>query len=616
MKRILVFTLFLVLFFLTYAELNADVGAHFRQLMVVDNGRVMPLDSYARIVLRRLSGRQAIAGKSAADWMADLMMRPQLTTADTVFLIDHPEILSALGLPGEKRARMSFQQLKPFLNRLSDLARSAFNLEPAKRSVVENGLLQLYENVYLFVSLRDSFICFLPHEDFAVSFSENRQLLGLKEQETPHAFADLFLQKEVLITAVSGMGSKDPESLTPVQNELRKLSGNVQEWEKNVGNSPLHVLPEMSPDQAWSPVSAALVSSHPFHQAIPLWRQALDAYRDGRTCSFNETLAAFNRLIHVHPVAAPLAGRIGREVFYNHLDPFFWSRIAYGASLVFLLLSFLFWPAGMRKISLFALTTGLLVHTLGLVLRFLITQRSPVTNLYETFLFVAWLAVIIGLFLGVRKHLPLCLTTSGSSGLAFLIIAARFGTGDTMGQLVAVLNSNWWLSVHVITITAGYAGCVVAGVIGHVLIGQLLGKKAQPDVLIHTERTLHATLIFGLFFTFLGTVMGGIWADQSWGRFWGWDPKENGALVIILWVAIILHARLAGMISRFGFAAGAIGSIIMVVLAWFGVNLLGVGMHSYGFISGIAKGLALFVLVEILFVLASALKFHKKRLSI
>ncbi|HEX9081057.1 MAG TPA: cytochrome c biogenesis protein CcsA, partial [Holophagaceae bacterium] len=93
----------------------------------------------------------------------------------------------------------------------------------------------------------------------------------------------------------------------------------------------------------------------------------------------------------------------------------------------------------------------------------------------------------------------------------------------------------------------------------------------------------YGIICFALFFSFVGTVLGGIWADQSWGRFWGWDPKENGALLIVLWNAIILHARWAGYVRERGIMAMAIFGNIITSLSWFGVNLLGVGLHSYGF---------------------------------
>jgi ABC-type transport system involved in cytochrome c biogenesis permease subunit len=554
MKRTSACLVFLLVWAGFSAGLAADVPDSFRQVMMVENGRVMPVDTYARILLRRFSGRQSLGDRSASAWLADLLFHPENTRDEPVFLIDHPDLFNALGLVGEKRGRVSFRALEPVLSRLSELARSASRLEPARRSLVENGLLQLYEHVYQYYVLRESFLWLLPQGETGAPGSQKPSEFGLPLLPGDHA------------------------------------------------------------DEAWQPLNAAMGAEHPFHAGVELWRRAMTAYREGRYGAFGEHIGVFNRLVAGHPVAGVLQDRVAAEVFYNRLDPFFWGRLAYGLTLVMLLLSFLVWPLFLRRFGLVLLAVGFVLHTLGLVLRFLVSFRSPVTNLYETYVFVAWAAVLLGFLLGIRRHLELCLATSGASGLVFLMIAARFANGDTLGQLVAVLNSNWWLSVHVITISAGYAGCVVAGIIGHVYIGQTLVGRPKAETMVHTMRMLYGTLIFGLFFTFLGTVMGGIWADQSWGRFWGWDPKENGALVIILWVAVILHARLARMIGPFGVAAGAVGAIIMVVLAWFGVNLLGVGMHAYGFTSGIARGLILFVTLEILFLVAAGFKARQRKL--
>jgi ABC-type transport system involved in cytochrome c biogenesis permease subunit len=176
--------------------------------------------------------------------------------------------------------------------------------------------------------------------------------------------------------------------------------------------------------------------------------------------------------------------------------------------------------------------------------------------------------------------------------------------GDTMGMLVAVLDSNFWLAVHVTTITMGYAGCCAAGVAGHVYILQMLFNTGR-EKLRSTYKSLYGLLAFGLIFVFIGTITGGIWADQSWGRFWGWDPKENGALMVVLWCALLFHARLGGIIKELGMAAGSVISIIMVMLAWFGVNLLGVGLHSYGFSSGAFMKLFIYILIETAFLIGS-----------
>ena len=189
-----------------------------------------------------------------------------------------------------------------------------------------------------------------------------------------------------------------------------------------------------------------------------------------------------------------------------------------------------------------------------------------------------------------------------------------------------MLDTNFWLSTHVTIITTGYMACCVAGLIGHVYMVQAIlqqnggrggrgGRVAVDDKrLAHTYRTMYGTLALGLTFSFVGTMLGGIWADQSWGRFWGWDPKENGALLIVLWCAILFHARMGKMIGPFGMAAGSALLIIVVMMAWFGINLLGVGLHSYGFIDGVLLGLLAYSAAQACAVAALAGWYrHRKR---
>ena len=153
-----------------------------------------------------------------------------------------------------------------------------------------------------------------------------------------------------------------------------------------------------------------------------------------------------------------------------------------------------------------------------------------------------------------------------------------------MEMLRAVLDTNFWLATHVVTITIGYSGTFLAGAIA---IVYALRRQFAPRLDPVTTRNLvsmaYGIIAFSLLFSFVGTVLGGIWADQSWGRFWGWDPKENGALLIVLWNAIILHARWGGYARERGIMAMAIFGNVITSLSWFGVNMLGVGLHSYGF---------------------------------
>src|SRR5207244_2190084 len=156
-------------------------------------------------------------------------------------------------------------------------------------------------------------------------------------------------------------------------------------------------------------------------------------------------------------------------------------------------------------------------------------------------------------------------------------------TGDTMKVLQAVLDTNFWLATHVIIINLGYAATFLAGILGIVYVirgffTSSLNRDAGKDLI----RMIYGVVCFAMPFSFIGTVLGGIWADQSWGRFWGWDPKENGAVLIVLANALLLHARWGGLVKDRGIACLAIFGNIVTSWSWFGTNMLGVGLHSYG----------------------------------
>jgi hypothetical protein len=165
-----------------------------------------------------------------------------------------------------------------------------------------------------------------------------------------------------------------------------------------------------------------------------------------------------------------------------------------------------------------------------------------------------------------------------------LIIAHHLAlNGDTMEMLQAVLDTNLWLSTHVVVVTAGYASMFVAGLLAIIYIVRgFFTRTLTAGTAQALGRMVYGIVCFATLFSFVGTILGGIWADQSWGRFWGWDPKENGALLIVLWNATILHARWGGMIKERGLMAMAIFGNIVTSFSWFGVNMLGIGLHSYG----------------------------------
>jgi ABC-type transport system involved in cytochrome c biogenesis permease subunit len=211
--------------------------------------------------------------------------------------------------------------------------------------------------------------------------------------------------------------------------------------------------------------------------------------------------------------------------------------------------------------------------------------RPPVTNLYSSAVFIGWGSVLLGIILERMFKGGIGLVASGLIGFTTLIIAHHLAlSGDTMEMLRAVLDTNLWLATHVVVITLGYASMFVAGLLAVIYIVRgFFTKSLSSDEAKALTRMVYGIVCFATLTSFVGTILGGIWADQSWGRFWGWDPKENGAMLIVLWNAIILHARWGGLIKQRGLMGMAVFGNIVTSFSWFGVNMLGVGLHSYGF---------------------------------
>jgi len=189
-------------------------------------------------------------------------------------------------------------------------------------------------------------------------------------------------------------------------------------------------------------------------------------------------------------------------------------------------------------------------------------------------------------------------------GFVTLVIAHNLSLdGDTLKVLVAVLDTNIWLATHVVIITLGYASMFLAGILAAVYILRgVFSRNLSPANGKNLTRAVYGIYCFATLFSFVGTVLGGIWADQSWGRFWGWDPKENGALLIVIWCAVVLHARWGGIVRERGMMALAIFGNIVTSFSWFGVNMLGVGLHSYGFMDEAFKWLMIFIASQVVLI--------------
>jgi ABC-type transport system involved in cytochrome c biogenesis permease subunit len=235
--------------------------------------------------------------------------------------------------------------------------------------------------------------------------------------------------------------------------------------------------------------------------------------------------------------------------------------------------------------------------------------RPPVTNLYSSAIFIGWGSVILGLILERFHRNGIGLAVASAIGFVTLIIAHNLALGgDTMEMMQAVLDTNFWLATHVVVITLGYAATFVAGFLAllYILRG-VFTTTLDRATAKSLSRMVYGIVCFATLFSFVGTVLGGIWADQSWGRFWGWDPKENGALMIVIWNALILHARWGGLVKERGLMNLVIFGNVVTAWSWFGVNMLGIGLHSYGFMAAAFLWLMAFIGSQIIIMLIGGL---------
>ena len=580
-----------------------------KRITVLDNGRLKPLDTVARNLLLQISGRTTVEGKSAIRWLAQVMFGDPGISAQKIFLINHPDIVDALGIDADKHRRYSYTQLAENLPKLFDLAQKAKAIDSKKRSIVESELIRLEANATQFIRISQTLLFAIPHQDFTITNSETVRQLQLPDGRTEFTYYEIASCSQSLQKLLQQFANKPTESWSAAQQELITVTSNLFMWTQTFRDLPLAMVPTLEPDDEhwlspWDALTTFGFRNETIAAEINSLTDALTAYSLGKQVEFDLSVKNFSASVDKRYVQRPNyhPSLIGLEVLFNQLNLFLIAKIFYFLATILFLLSLGILLPWMRTLTMASAGIGFIAHALGLLLRIIILQRPPVSTLYETFLFVGFVSVVAGFIIEAVQKRGLGLFISGLTGFIFLTIASKFSVEqDTLQMLVAVLNSNFWLGTHVLSITTGYAGVCVAGVVGHIYVLQRIFKPENTSLHDSTYRILIGTLAFGLIMSFLGTNLGGIWADESWGRFWGWDPKENGALLIILWTAFLFHLRVGNMIGAPGMAVGSIFGIMVVMWAWFGVNLLSIGLHSYGFTSGLARNLLIYVIAQLLF---------------
>ncbi len=580
---------------------EADVTG-FGRLPTLVNGRVKPLDTVARTSLLVMQGRQRVTtsdGRTLTpdEWLLDMLFRPVLANSYATFEIVHPDVLVLFDLTpteGGGGKRFSATQLVKGLGELDRQAKLADDTESAVRTAFQRAVVQLRDNVMLYQRLQQSL---MPAgvENYFKQLEQLRQtpVPSTVDVRTPGAMHDvpgakLMLEMSRYFAAMDTLGYLRP---IPPETDMATSA----DW-KTVGGS----------------LGAGVVTGR-FNSAALAFSDLGRAWSEDQPDAFNRAVHEYRAQLETGMPA--LLRKCDVEARFNSAQPFYTSMILYTVAFLLAVVSWLKWPDALTAAAFKIVAIAFVVATAGIGLRMWLEARPPVTNLYSSALFVGWGAVALCLVLEYFYRNAIGSVAAGLIGFATLLIAHHLALGgDTLEMMRAVLDSNFWLATHVVTVTVGYAATFLAGFLAliYVLRGVLTRSLDRPtaDAL---SRMVYGIVCFATLFSFVGTVLGGIWADQSWGRFWGWDPKENGALIIVMWNSIILHARWGGLVKQRGLMSLAIFGNVVTAWSWFGVNMLGVGLHSYGFMDAAFWWLVTFVISQIAIIVIGAIPPSKWR---
>ena len=593
--------------------------ATFGKLPVVDGGRTKPIDSLARIALRTISNSDSVRVPrdpdkltsfqkfmgltsdkvSATQWLLETIVESKEADDYLIFRIENQDVQKLLGL--EERAspfRYSWNEIgnqENWATLQRETQRIAGKPKEIPRSSYEKKVLELDRRVKAYMTIA-----------FSVRATPLPRSLVEEAKSDPKNAAMRIV--ELMQDMHEQIDSAQPALLAPIQDEkLVAIRG-----------------------RAWMPLGVARdyglltkLTKRETEKGVEFWETMIESYRDGKAKEFNAAAANYRDWVTRTKFSKSRDGAV--EIPTSKIDLEYWlgtssadvsGIVLYVVAFVLAWMGLLLNSNGARKFVWWMLAFTFMVHTLILAVRIYVSGRPPVTNLYSSAVFIGWVGVLAGLALEFWHRIHLSNIVSAMIGFVSLLIASYLSNdGDTLGVLQAVLDTQFWLATHVVCVTVGYAATFLAGAIGALYLiavwpkavayqtGEAVVAKAfKPDSAVASKRIYHmmyGVTCFALFFSFVGTILGGLWADDSWGRFWGWDPKENGALMIVLWNAIMLHARWDGLAKEKGFAILAVLGNIVTAWSWFGVNQLGVGLHSYGFTDGVLQALGWFVVSQL-----------------
>lgn len=597
-----------------YGVVEADWNAIGR-LPVKQDGRVKPADSVAANTLQALSepvfgGTPYVVDgdgkkRSRVEWMFAVMADVPWTKDVQIFRVYAKEVRELLGLDDNRdKFRYTYNEISK--NREAFFAEVDKLREKSRKQIELNFREQKISEMYSKLT---------SYELLSAAYDE--PALPRLDSDKEEDFRAAMIKLDELDRRYKIIEDMNPAAFIPPLSASDSKS-------------------DSKADAAWVAYGPAKFDSilqrvrgiEP-NPAVESFANLLEAVRTQNSKEIDDAARKYRVVVTDSEEAKSNQGRSNAEAWLNGFNPTSIGILGYIVANIFGFASFASSKASKLSYTAFGVIVGIFViHTATLMIRMYISGRAPVVNLYSSAVFIGWACVLLCLVLEVVMRLGFANIVGSAIGLITLSIARSLDKSDTLHVLAAVLDTQFWLSTHVVAITVGYAVTYLAGFFGAVVllkmvfdryaphfakaVNNLTGVKMFQETHLKTPviseqaepykqlyRMAYFSVCFGILFSFVGTVLGGLWADDSWGRFWGWDPKENGALMIVLWNALVLHARWDRMVGLRGFSVLALVGNIVTSWSWFGTNLLGIGLHNYGFNKSVAYALVVTVIVHV-----------------
>lgn len=516
------------------------------RMPVQHRDRLKPFDSMAREFLSEWTGKEkAPRGPSAA--ILDIVFKPDEAKAQPWIRIQHPDLRKQLGL-GVDRDLYSLTEIEATMPVFQEIFHKAQDKKEKDRGALDRAVLSLATAYTDLEMMRQGFhLRMIP-----IEYGPDRTWVS-----------PFFLQRYLAMGAVPA-GHEVPPEWTMVVEAL-----------------------ERAPRAKLEEISAA-------------YDQLREAWRNG--AGVPEAVARFAKAVRdVNPSLLPDAKRMDSEVRYNKTKPFSWSAALYGLTFVLFVFSIVFSSRVVWGAGIVSLIGAIGTHLYAYMWRWEIAQRFPLSNQYEAMLALAFLGAVMALIFELVLRSKYFGLAAGLVGAIMILLADAVTDFSPYIKSLPPALQSIWMTIHVPTILMGYVCGAIMAVLGHIYIFTYLWAPSKEETMKHLETYMYRILQVTVLFLLAGTILGGVWAKEAWGRFWGWDMKETWALISLLGYLAILHARFAGAIKGLGTAVGSIVGVTLVFLTFYGVNFLfGRGLHTYGFGAGSMGALVGFFAFEAL----------------